>query len=208
MGRTGRKKADRFERTDDQLRRTDDALLESLHSLSVDLQRAHTIQIFEHAREREKVVPFDELLADPPTLDELQRLGASCGIQIAELAQIVNPFRYSSYFARSPRCTMTKLTSVDSSHSGETSETVVYVRAYRPVEFRHSIVPADFDLHIVHGEARIENDGNVTRARRGTVARIEAGGQVLLRLAAAAWVLYVEHPLTTWIRHRAAETKA
>lgn len=196
-----RKKSSRFEQTDAQL-------LETYRRLPVNRQRAYAGQIFEEARQLERVVSFDEILSDPAILEEAQRLARAAGLRVQDLAQVVNPFRYSSYFARSPRCTMAKLTSIDFSRVGEMAETIVYVRTYQDVEFEHTIIPADFDLHVMRGEIEIRREGTSTRATRASVVTVDAGGKACLRLPARVWITYVDHPLTAWIRARTHEKGA
>ena len=184
---------------------TDFELLEAYQRLPVSRQRAYLREILEESRDRQRVVSFEEVLSDPVVLAEAQRLAHGAGIPLRELGMVLNPFRYSSYFARSDRCTIAKLTSIDYGRMAEVAEAVVLVKAYKSVEFHHTIIPSDFDLHVLKGALEIHRGPEVTRVDRTSVAVIEAEGEAKIRLSAGCWMVYLDHPLTTWISARARE---
>ncbi len=183
-------------------------LMAAYHRLPVSRQRAYLREISEESRDLERVVSFEDVLSDPVVLAEAQRLARGAGLPLQELGMVLNPFRYSSYFARSDRCTMAKLTSIDYGRLAEVAEAVVLVKAYKSVEFHHTLIPADFDLHVLKGELEIRREQAVTRVDRTSVAVIEAEGEARIRLNAGCWMVYLDHPLTTWINTRAREGRS
>lgn len=183
---------------------TDDHLLDLFHQLPVPDQRAIFGEVREKARDHQRVINFEQVLSDELVHAEAHRLARAAGVPIDEFAVVVNPFRYSSYFARSQKCTLAKLSSLDYGRFAEIAEAVVMVKAYKSVEFHHTLVPEDFSVHVLKGEAEIHRGGGVTRVNRTSVIEIAAGADVRLRLAPQCWITYVDHPLTTWIAKRAA----
>ncbi len=200
MPRSARKNVDREEQTDARL-------LELYRRLPVNEQRDFFRHIQEKARDQDRVIAFSEILSDPEILREAQRLARGAAVPVRQLAQVVNPFQYSSYFARSSRCTIAKLTSVDDSRFAEAAEVIVFVKVYKDVQFRHTIIPVSFDLHVQHGELEIHRGTVVARTARGRVATVAAGGEVTIRARAGCWFNYSDHPLTAWIRQRALPRK-
>ena len=73
---------------------------------------------------------------------------------------------------------------------------------HREIEFRHRIIPASFDLHVLAGTLEIICQDTITPLERGCVAAVAAGGETLLRAGPGTRFLYVDHPLTAWIRPR------
>ena len=126
-------------------------------------------------RAGDQVIPVEEILRDPTVLEEAERLARDTGLDVRDLAQVVNPFQHSPHFARSRRCTMVRLLG---SQAGEKSGVDVYgdvyVRVYREIEFRHRIIPLSFDLHVLAGALEIIRQGTITPLERGCVA---AGGR-------------------------------
>lgn len=181
----------------------DKEIVEALHRLPVERQRSYIVQILDDARQLEKVISIDEILSETEILEEAKRLAAAAGLPVQEIAAVVNPFRYWSYVARGRRCGFTKLTAIDYSRYGDVSETIVNARAYKDVLFRHSIVPASFDVHVYRGDVRVETGETVSMGKRGDVLQVEGGAEVVIRLPAGAWITYVDHPLTAWILQRA-----
>ena len=200
MKRSERKNVDREEQTDTRL-------LELYRRLPVNEQREFFRHIMEQTRDQDRVIAFSEILSDPEILEEVQRLARGAAVPVQKLAQVVNPFQYSSYFARSSRCTMAKLTSVDDSRFAEVAEVIVFVKVYKDVQFRHTIIPVGFDLHVQNGELEIHRGTIVARTGRGRVATVDAGGEVTIRARAGCWFNYSDHPLTAWIRQRAQQKR-
>ena len=153
-------------------------------------------------RAGDQVIPVEEILRDPTVLEEAERLARDTGLDVRDLAQVVNPFQHSPHFARSRRCTMVRLLG---SQAGEKSGVDVYgdvyVRVYREIEFRHRIIPLSFDLHVLAGALEIIRQGTITPLERGCVAAVAAGAETLLRASPGTRFVYVDHPLTAWIRH-------
>ena len=73
---------------------------------------------------------------------------------------------------------------------------------HREIEFRHRIIPASFDLHVLAGTLEIIRQDTITPLERGCVAAVAAGGETLLRAGPGTRFLYGDHPLTAWIRPR------
>ena len=190
------------------LGQTDVELMEAYHRLPVSRQQTYLREILEESRDLERVVSFEDVLSDPVVLAEAQRLAHGAGIPLRELGMVLNPFRYSSYFARSDRCTMAKLTSIDYGRTAEVTEAVVLVKAYKAVEFHHTIIPSDFDLHVLKGTLEIRRGREVTRVDRTSVVVVETEGEAKIRLSAGCWMVYLDHPLTTWISARARERQS
>ncbi len=181
----------------------DARLLQAYRQLPVDRQKHYLQRIGEEARDRDRVIPFTEILSDPVVLEEARRLARGAGLPLQELAQVINPLQYSSYFARSSRCTMAKLTSVDYGRFAEIAEVIVFVKAYKEVQFRHKVIPVSFDLHVVNGALEIRRGRSLSRAGRGDVIRLAPGAEIAIRAQPGAWFSYVDHPLTALVRARA-----
>lgn len=181
---------------------TDAELIEAYHRLPVSRQRAYLREILEESRGLERVINFEEVLSDPVVLAEAKRLARSAGVPLRDLVTVLNPFRYSSYSARSDRCTIAKLTAIDYGRVSEVAEAVVLVKAYGPVEFRHTVIPCDFDLHVLRGALEIRRGAQVTRVERTGVAVVEPGTEVRIGMHPGCWAVYLDHPLTTWINQR------
>ena len=145
------------------------------------------------------MIPVEEILRDPTVLEEAERLARGAGLDVRDLAQVVNPFQDGSHFTRSRRCTMVRLLG---GQVGEDSGIDVYIKVHREIEFRHRIVPAGFDLHVLAGALEIIRHDTITPLERGCVAAVAAGGETLLRAGPGTRFVYVDHPLTAWIRQR------
>lgn len=182
-------------------RTTDNELLKLYHRLPVSEQRDVFMRLREQTRDADRVVSLEDILSDPVVLAECERLARPAGVPVQEFAVVVNPYRYSSYFARSKsgKCTIGKLSAVDYGRSAEVAETVVLVKAYRAVEFHHTLVPAEFDVHVLKGQMEALRAGVAKRVPRTNVLTIAAGAEVRLRLRPGCWITYVDHPLSTWI---------
>jgi len=179
------------------LEETDAQLLAAYHRLPIDRQRAYFEEMLAEVRALDRVIPFDEILRDPTVLKEAERLARGAGLHLRDLAQVVSPFQYSSYFARSRRCTMVRLLAGDARQAAQVD---VYIKVHSAIEFRHTIIPADFHLHVLAGEVEIVRQGTITPLERGCSAAVVAGGETLLRAGPGARFVYVDHPLTAWIR--------
>ena len=166
-------------------------------------------------RDSDRVIPFDEILRDPTVLEEAERLARGAGLPVGDLAQVVNPFQHSSHAVRSRQCTMVRLPGVrlPGSQGGEESGVDVnvdvcddvYVWAHREIEFRHKVIPASFDLHVLSGALAIVREDTITPLERGCVAAVAAGAETLLRAGPGARFVYVDHPLTALIRQHARQ---
>lgn len=189
------------------IEQTDEQMMHIYRRLPVQRQREIFHQMLEESRELDRVLPFDEVLSTPIVLEEVQRLARGAGVPISEMARIVNPRLYSSYFARSPRCTMARLTAVDYARCSDAAEVMVSVKVYRQLDQKHTIVPADFDLYVRSGSLEIRRQRSITRCPRGSVVTIEAQGEaqaeVTIRAYSGCWFIYSEHPLTAWIASHA-----
>jgi hypothetical protein len=150
------------------------------------------------------VIPVEEILRDPTVLEEAERLARGAGLDVRDLAQVVNPFQDGSHFARSRRCTMVRLLGgqVGEDSSVDVYGIDVYIKVHREIEFRHRIVPAGFDLHVLAGALEIIRQDTITPLERGCVAAVAAGAETLLRAGPGTRLVYVDHPLTAWIRRR------
>ena len=182
----------------------DDELLAFYHRLPVSEQQAIFTDVREKARDAERIVSFQGELSDPVVLAEAERLARAAAVPLSDFGVIINPHRYSSYFTRSSKCTIGRLSAIDYGRFAEVAEAVVLVKAKRPVEFRHTLIPVDFDIHVLKGELEIERGGVRARVDRTSVVTVEARGEVRLRLCAGCWMTYVDHPLTTWMNMRAS----
>ena len=158
-------------------------------------------------RDSGRVIPSEEILCDPTVAEEAERLALGADLDVRDLAQVVNPFQDSSHAASSRRCTMVRLPG--SQARGESGVDVnvdvcgdVYVWAHREIEFRHRIIPASFDLHVLAGALEIVRQDTITPLEGGCVAAVAAGAETLLRVGPGARFVYVEHPLTALIRQR------
>ena len=145
------------------------------------------------------MIPVEEILRDPTVLEEAERLARGAGLDVRDLAQVVNPFQDGSHFARSRRCTMVRLLG---GQVGEDSSADVYIKVHREIEFQHRIVPAGFDLHVLAGSLEIIRQETTTPLEGSCVAAVAAGGETLLRAGPGTRFVYVDHPLTAWIRRR------
>ena len=158
-------------------------------------------------RDSDRVIPSEEILRDPTVAEEAERLAHGAGLDVRELVQVVNPFQHSSHAARSRHCTMVRLLG---SQGGEESgvdgytdvQADVYVRVHREIEFRHRIIPASFDLHVLAGALEIIRQDTITPLEGGCVAAVAAGAETLLRAGPGARFVYVDHPLTALIQQR------
>jgi hypothetical protein len=180
-------------------RSTDDEILDLLRTLPVIEQQEIFSNVRARSRQRQRVLHFDEILTDPAVLAEARRLARGSGMALPEFSLLVNPYRYSSYFAHSARCTIEKMSSIDYGRVADVAEAVVTVKAKREMELHHGLIAAEFDIHVLKGELSVERRGVRARYGRGSVVTIEAHGEVLLRLRPDCWITYVDHPLTTWI---------
>ena len=88
---------------------TDVELLEIYRRLPVTRQRSYFQEMLSEVRAGDRVVPVEEILCDPTVLEEAERLARGAGLEVRDLAQVVNPFQDGSYFVRSRRCTMVRL---------------------------------------------------------------------------------------------------
>lgn len=181
---------------------TDAALLKTYHRLPIARQRAYFEEMVSEGRALDRVIRFEEILGDPTVLEEAERLARGAGLHLRDLAQAVNPFQYSSYFARSKRCTMVRLLAGPASREGA-AEVDVYLKVHKAIEFRHTMIPADFHLHVLAGRLEITRQGTITPLECGCVATVAAGKETLLRAGPGTRFVYVDHPLSAWVREQA-----
>ena len=166
-------------------------------------------------RDSDRVIPSEEILRDPTVAEEAERLAHGAGLPVGDLVQVVNPFQDGSHAARSRRCTMVRLPGVRLPGSQAREESGVdvnvdvcsdvYVWAHREIEFRHRIIPASFDLHVLAGALEIIRQDTITPLEGGCVAAVAAGAETLLRAGPGARFVDVDHPLTAWIRQHARQ---
>src|SRR5262249_8948503 len=133
---------------------------------------------------------------------ESQRLARAAGLPLHDFGEIINPYSYSSYFARSAKCTFAKMTSVDYGRTAEVAEVVAQVKVYATVRFEHRVLPAAFQLHLLFGSIEIERSGSARAYSAPCLVTVPPGPPLMLRASAGAWFAYVSHPLSLWIRER------
>ena len=182
-------------------------LLETYRRLPIARRRGYFQEILDEVRDGGRVIPFEEILRDPTVLEEAERLACGAGLDVRELAQVVNPFQDTSPSALSRRCTMVRLPGSQAREESGVDVNVdvcgdIYIWAHGEIEFRHRIIPASFDLHVLAGALEIVRENTITPLERGCVAAVAAGAETLLRAGPGARFLYVDHPLTAWIRQR------
>ena len=158
-------------------------------------------------RDSGHVIPVEEILRDSTVLEEATRLAGGAGLPVGDLVQVVNPFQDGSHAARSRRCTMVRLLGSQAGEESGVDVSVevcgdVYVWAHREIEFRHRIVPASFDLHVLAGALEIVRQETITPLERGCVAAVAAGAETVVRAGPGARFVYVDHPLTALIQQR------
>jgi len=167
--------------------------------LPVARQRDIYRQIAAEAKDADKVIPFDEVLTQPEVLKELESLARAAKLPVAEMALVLNPFRYSSYFARSRLCTIARFASVDRSRYGDAAESLVFVDARSEIVFRHSLIPEEFDLYVRSGHLDVQRGTAVTKCPPSSIVTIAPGNEATLHVNAGCWFVYSQHPLTAWI---------
>jgi hypothetical protein len=182
--------------------RTEYELLEAWRRLPPDRQRATFQMIVFEAAELEQVFPFHQILLDPAVLREARSLAKAAALRLTDFAEIVNPLLYGSWFARSHRCTMAKLSRVE---SGEVAKVLVEVKVNEDLRFHHQLIAQDFSIHIIFGSVTVERAGYSDLVMERRILTIPAeGGPVTIYASPGAWFKYVCHPLSAWISAKAA----
>lgn len=183
---------------------TEEQLLGYYRRLAPRRQKELFDQIVREAHEQDpdSIIRFSDALSDPIVLREARRLAAHCHVPLKDFGEIINPFSYNSYFARSDYCTLAKLTNVDASRIAEIAEVTVEVKARRAMHLEHRVAPEPFNIHVLFGSVEIERDGLSRLYKQPRVVTVNPGGPVILRAHRGAWFIYATHPLTAWIRRR------
>lgn len=167
-------------------------LLRLFDTLPVERKRWYFHQILDEAKAGDKVLTFDELLVNRPFFAECQTLARGAGLPVTELAVAVNPFQYEGYSADSAQCR------IDRYLAGDAVD--LRVRVHSRVEFVHTLIPQPFTIHCLEGHVDIVRDGVIIRVEAGMSAQVEGEASAVLRATAGARWIYVDHPLTAWIR--------
>lgn len=182
--------------------RTDLQMLAAWRRLPPHRQASYSRQIMEEAAQFETVVKLDSILQHSDVREEARALARGAAMRLTELVEIVNPFSYSSYVARSAACTMNKLSRIED----DRADVLVEVKVIETVRFHHRLIGEDFALHVIFGpvSVRCGSETRLYSTRRIVSVPVEAG-DLVIHAEPGAWFKYVAHPLSTWItRHGGA----
>lgn len=171
-----------------------DAELVALFSvLTVEQQRHFLREMHLAAEASDNVVPFEEILLNREFRVEASALAAQAGIELTEFALAVNPLRYPAYSAPSKRCRLDR-------YLARTGAVDIRVQVYTRIEFTHRLLTGPFTVLVLEGSLDVERAGVFFRLDPNISAAIGGDEPVTLRASAQTRFVYVDHPLTAWIR--------
>lgn len=168
-------------------------LLRLWAGLSADQQQVFFQQIRQTVEENDNLVTLDEMLLRAEFREEARVLARGAGLDLLEFAIAVNPHHYESYTARSRYCRVDR-------YRISTGQVDLRVQVYDRVQFEHRMIPASFALHVLSGSIIIYRDGLALRFDAGAVIDVEGNSTIRIVARAGARFLYVDHPLTAWVR--------
>lgn len=163
--------------------------------MTVEQQRHLFIEMRQFAEANDKVLPFDEMLKDAAFQEEISALASAAGVSIVEFGLAVNPNQYPAYSAASNRCRVDR-------YLARTGTVDIRVQVYTHVEFKHRLVLAPFRVVVLDGCLDIEREGCTMRLPADFGATVDGSSEVVLRASENTRFMYVDHPMTEWIRRK------
>lgn len=176
-------------------------LLRFWHGLTDEQQRHFFADIRIANQANDNVIPFDQMLLNPEFHGEIAALASAANVSLVEFGLAVNPNQYPAYSTASDRCRIDR-------YLARTGSVDIRVQVYTRVEFHHRLIPATFELHVLEGEVMLEREGAILRYSDGAVLEVEGDSEITFRAQTGARFLYVNHPMTAWIRRNYVKRSA